>query len=837
MPPLCEVQNNMTLMRDSSLSVFFIALAVSPFIDSSSVAFAADAADLLYAAIRSGDAESVSAILSREPSLVDHKGEFGFTPLMLAAFWADAATVQAVLDSSPDVNALNDWGGQAINYVAGDLAKLKTLEAAGGDIHHATELGFTPLNAAVRDAFALETVRYLVERGADVNHATNQGMLPIAVAAETGNLELVRYLLSKSAAPPKVDVSEHDNRGEVVVFETANGETIAEVHPDQLNALNNALASGYVDIARELRNAGAESDNAMHNAAFHHRSDSIRFVIEGLAEKHPGPWLHIAAYSDFGETATIEALLSAGFKADKVMAWAPMPRFMGVEESAADIAARSGDTPAKKLLMEAGSPVTDDWVQWKTKTPPLRQVDPAAIDVEDLVVSIQGAQPLLERTVIEGVKMNELYARKCVNCHNQLMPFIALTKARVNGLPIDQQTYDQMAVAIVDNYYHGHLRKRVEVDVALSPGQWPPLVIWAMVDANLEPDMRFDGALHTTAIYQRANGSWQSRERRSPIMDGDITPTAWSIRALAHYPMKGRRAEFQERIERAQAYLQKQTPRSAEESASLLLGLYWSGFERTSLKPYVDGLLARQREDGGWASAPFLKESDAYGTGQALYALHEAGGLSLENAAYRNGLAFLLRTQLADGSWFVRRRALPHLSTQDPVFPHGRDAWISAMATSYAVLAISATLEQEQVTEILAADNYKRFERVDETLPELPPVHKEPVDFVADIEPIFDNSCLGCHSSGSPSNGGYNMEARASFIQGNVNVIKGTPLGPDVVVPGNSANSRLVHHIADRIEDVEMPPLAHRDSYEKLTAEEIGKIRRWIDDGLPGFDD
>ena len=43
-------------------------------------------------------------------------------------------------------------------------------------------------------------------------------------------------------------------------------------------------------------------------------------------------------------------------------------------------------------------------------------------------------------------------------------------------------------------------------------------------------------------------------------------------------------------------------------------------------------------------------ESDAYATGSALAALHEAGGMATTSAEYQRGLRWLLAHQLADGS-------------------------------------------------------------------------------------------------------------------------------------------------------------------------------------------
>jgi hypothetical protein len=83
--------------------------------------------------------------------------------------------------------------------------------------------------------------------------------------------------------------------------------------------------------------------------------------------------------------------------------------------------------------------------------------------------------------------------------------------------------------------------------------------------------------------------------------------------------------------------------------------------------------------------------SDAYATGQALVALAETGAVSLMDPAVRRGVQFLLETQLADGSWFVKSRALPIQPHFESGFPHGRDQFISAAATNWAATALAMT--------------------------------------------------------------------------------------------------------------------------------------------------
>ena len=98
-------------------------------------------------------------------------------------------------------------------------------------------------------------------------------------------------------------------------------------------------------------------------------------------------------------------------------------------------------------------------------------------------------------------------------------------------------------------------------------------------------------------------------------------------------------------------------------------------------------LMAEQRSDGGWAQLPTLT-SDAYATGQALVALKTTGALKAGDAAYRRGVQFLLKTQMEDGSWYVRSRSIPFQPYFESDFPYGADQFISAAATNWASMAL-----------------------------------------------------------------------------------------------------------------------------------------------------
>lgn len=56
--------------------------------------------------------------------------------------------------------------------------------------------------------------------------------------------------------------------------------------------------------------------------------------------------------------------------------------------------------------------------------------------------------------------------------------------------------------------------------------------------------------------------------------------------------------------------------------------------------------------------------------------------------AYQRAGQFLLKTQFADGSWFVRTRSIPLQPTMDSGFPYGGNQWISAAGTNWATMAL-----------------------------------------------------------------------------------------------------------------------------------------------------
>jgi hypothetical protein len=104
--------------------------------------------------------------------------------------------------------------------------------------------------------------------------------------------------------------------------------------------------------------------------------------------------------------------------------------------------------------------------------------------------------------------------------------------------------------------------------------------------------------------------------------------------------------------------------------------------------------------------------------------------------------------------------------------------------------------------------------------PALPTHPLSPVDFLRDIKPILDRSCVSCH--------GPDKQRGGLRLDDGVLARKGSNSGP-VVRPGQSATSRLLIVVAGLDPEIRMPP----GKAAPLPAREIDLLRAWIDQGAP----
>jgi squalene cyclase len=221
-------------------------------------------------------------------------------------------------------------------------------------------------------------------------------------------------------------------------------------------------------------------------------------------------------------------------------------------------------------------------------------------------------------------------------------------------------------------------------------------MLFALAAEKHPADLTTDAMAHYLKNLQMPDGRWRHVGHRPPSESSDIELTALGLRALQAYAPKARRAEYDRAIWRAADWVRTAKAKTTTDWAFQLLGRAWAGDNQEAIRSAARSLLSLQRPDGGWGQIPSMA-SDAFATGQALYALHESGALAVTDPAYQRGMKFLLSTQLADGSWHVRSRTNPFQPHFESGFPHGRDQWISIAATNWSAVALAPAARPGEV--------------------------------------------------------------------------------------------------------------------------------------------
>lgn len=165
----------------------------------------------------------------------------------------------------------------------------------------------------------------------------------------------------------------------------------------------------------------------------------------------------------------------------------------------------------------------------------------------------------------------------------------------------------------------------------------------------------YDAVRSLLVEWQEPDGSWMAQgQLPSMKWDGakemnDAT-TMWSLLAVsAGDPNEEVLARSRQR---ALEYLKGSAPGKTIQSLALHLIIAHRFGEPSRADALRSELLGRQNADGGWNWWKDNKTSDAFATGQALYALG-AVGRDASDPAINKALQFLIQTQTQDGSWNV----------------------------------------------------------------------------------------------------------------------------------------------------------------------------------------
>lgn len=296
----------------------------------------------------------------------------------------------------------------------------------------------------------------------------------------------------------------------------------------------------------------------------------------------------------------------------------------------------------------------------------------------DVRKAIDKALPPLQRSAATFVK-----ERACFSCHHNALAIMTMRMARERGVSIDDAV---LAVVEEKTWKSGGTLEDVVQARNLSdptPNDSLLLIAEEFAGRGLEPASQV--RRQRLASWQREDGHWVTSDFRPPHSSSVFAATATAVRAL-------RAGVGDTRMAAARRWLIANKPVSTEDASFRLMGLVWAGAGKGDVESARVDLLAMQKPDGGWAQLAWYA-SDAYSTGEAVFALHESG------IASPKGIRFLVSNQAGDGTWHVATRMLSPADVSPPYFetgfPYKKDQFISYAGSCWATMALLTTIPAE----------------------------------------------------------------------------------------------------------------------------------------------
>jgi ankyrin repeat protein len=655
-----------TGMRNRTMRGYWL---IAAWVSTAAALSAQNTTDELIQAIRQNDLAGIKTRLAKDTD-VNSRDARETTLLMHASAIGSPEAVKLLLDSGADVNAMSPLGSTALTLAADQPEKAALLIAKGANVNAATKLGRTPLMIASHCDGCSATVKLLLDKGANVKARDGRNHTPIVEAASVNDLDTVKILLAAGAEP---DIADDDGYTPLMWaasscnLEMAKLLLARKVNVNAANKGNGEVKFGKIQLINLTP--------LMLGSTFC-SADMPKLLLEAGAKVNATDIrgmtpLMFAVSSESQKAAVVKTLLAAG---------ADVNAKSTVGETALNWARKFGHEDVMAALSAAGAK------EGVTYNAPERKAGGPRTARE----AVEVATALLQKTGTEFFKQSG-----CVGCHHQPSAVMATSAARRAGVKVDE------GAAV------GHIKMAEGQTMALQQfiverldvggAQDPWMMLLMAMNAERYPSSRLtDTILSYVASGQLRDGSWFfGGVSRAPSEEGHFARTAYGLRVMQLYGTPAMKADLDRRIARARDYLLRAKATTNDEAAMQILGLHWAGGNDAKVRSLAKSLLAAQHADGGW-SQNREQSSDAYATGETLWALTEAGVLKASDATYQKGAKYLLDSQWADGSWYVRSRAPKFQPYFQSGFPFDHDQWISSTATSLAVRGLAPAVENEK---------------------------------------------------------------------------------------------------------------------------------------------
>ncbi len=303
-----------------------------------------------------------------------------------------------------------------------------------------------------------------------------------------------------------------------------------------------------------------------------------------------------------------------------------------------------------------------------------------AADEAAIRASVVKSLKLLERSSIIAIDERS----NCFTCHHTGLTAMTFITARERGFKIDAgnlQTQLQFTADFIAKGRTNYLQGKGQGGHAFTAGS----ALWTLKLGASKPNTNTEAVIDYLLGHQKELHHWKPPSIRPPSEESPFSTTFFALESIQHFRVSSQQDRVNDRIAQARDWLLKTPAQNTEDRVFRLWALHSVSADTKSA---AQDLLRTQHEDGGWSQLANMT-SDAYATGTALVALHRTGSVTATDPAYQRGLQWLLKSQLADGSWHVVSRAKPFQKYFESGYPHGKDQFISITAACWVTTALA----------------------------------------------------------------------------------------------------------------------------------------------------
>jgi squalene-hopene/tetraprenyl-beta-curcumene cyclase len=270
--------------------------------------------------------------------------------------------------------------------------------------------------------------------------------------------------------------------------------------------------------------------------------------------------------------------------------------------------------------------------------------------------------------------------RRCASCHHAPFTVWALSEAKKQGYAVDEKALAGLIAWVAAKDDPAKVFGKSPQQEPIVVNEAPLLLALGIEAGEAKAPAAQDGLKKMLAALlsdQNKDGSWKLVHASRPIGSAPDVMTTLALLALSAPNAPDLGTAGKAAREKGLQWLRGAKP-DDDQQATVLRLILWRRLGRpaSDWEPLVNKLRVAQNADGGWGQTKGAK-SDAYATGQALYALAEAGERPGDEAV-RRAQSFLAKIQGPDGSWAMTSRAIlpsgKRAKNLEPI-THAGSAW------------------------------------------------------------------------------------------------------------------------------------------------------------------